>query len=313
MRIMKIRFGKLVSRLGPLLGLLILSALLAALSPDFLTVSNLMNILNQVSLNGLVAVGMTFVILTGGIDLSVGSILALTAALLAAMLKAGIPDFLAIPATILLGLALGMASGVAISIFRLQPFIVTMAFMTIYRGATFVFTQGRPITGLGNRRIFAALGRGELGGVPWSGLVFLAGIGITAFVLARTVYGKYVYAVGGNPEAARLSGLAVRKITASVYAVSGIFAALAGIVLTSRLDSAQPLAGNGYELDAIAAVVLGGTSLSGGKGFMLGTLIGAFIIGVLNNGLNLLEVSSFYQQIVKGGVILLAVLLDRRK
>lgn len=310
---MKARIGSFASRFGSLAGLLVLGALLAILSPDFLTLSNLMNILNQVSLNGLVAVGMTFVILTGGIDLSVGSILALSAALLAAMLKSGLPDLVAILAALALGTAFGLANGAMVSGFKLQPFIVTMAFMTIFRGATFVFTQGRPITGLGDGGLFASLGRGDIGGVPWSGILLLACLGVGVFVLSRTVYGKSVYAVGGNAEAARLSGLAVKATTASVYAISGFFAALAGVVLTSRLDSAQPLAGQSYELDAIAAAVLGGTSLSGGRGAMIGTLVGALIIGVLNNGLNLLEVSSFYQQIVKGAVILLAVLADRRK
>jgi ribose transport system permease protein len=310
---MKAKIGAFASRFGSLAGLVVLGAILAILSPDFLTLSNLMNVLNQVSLNGLVAVGMTFVILTGGIDLSVGSILALTGVLLAAMLKGGAPDFLAILAALALGTVFGLANGAAVARFRLQPFIATMAFMTIFRGATFVFTQGKPITGLGDEGLFAGIGRGDIAGIPWSGLLLLACLGAAVFVLSRTVYGKSVYAVGGNAEAARLSGLAVRTTQASVYAISGFFAALAGVVLTSRLDSAQPLAGQSYELDAIAAVVLGGTSLSGGRGLMIGTLVGALIIGVLNNGLNLLEVSSFYQQIVKGAVILLAVLADRRK
>jgi ribose transport system permease protein len=310
---MKAKIGAFASRFGSLAGLVVLGAILAILSPDFLTLSNLMNILNQVSLNGLVAVGMTFVILTGGIDLSVGSILALTGVLLAAMLKGGTPDLLAILAALALGTVFGLANGAAVARFRLQPFIATMAFMTIFRGATFVFTQGRPITGLGDKGLFAGIGRGDIAGIPWSGLLLLACLSAAVFVLSRTVYGKSVYAVGGNAEAARLSGLAVRTTQASAYAISGFFAALAGVVLTSRLDSAQPLAGQSYELDAIAAVVLGGTSLSGGRGLMIGTLVGALIIGVLNNGLNLLEVSSFYQQIVKGAVILLAVLADRRK
>jgi len=302
-----------IANFSSLIGLAILCAIIAIISPDFLTLSNLMNILNQVSLNGLVAVGMTFVIFTGGIDLSVGSILALSSALLAAMLKSGLPDWIAILAALAIGVVFGLANGWIIAGFNLQAFIVTMAFMTMYRGGTFVFTQGRPITGLGDNGIFAALGRGDIGGIPWSGILMLVCLAVTIFILSRTVYGKSVYAVGGNAEAARLSGLPVRRITASVYAVSGFFSALAGVVLTSRLDSAQPLAGQGYELDAIAAVVLGGTSLAGGRGRMIGTLVGALIIGVLNNGLNLLEVSSFYQQIVKGAVILLAVLADRRK
>lgn len=301
------------SRYGALLGLLGLGALLSILSPSFLTLSNIMNVLNQVSLNGLVAIGMTFVILSGGIDLSVGSILALSGAVLAALLKSGIPQAPAMAAALLLAAVLGVLNGLFIATFNLQPFIVTMAFMTIFRGSTFVFTNGRPITGLGRTGVFVAAGRGDVAGIPWSGIILIACLAATAFILARTVYGKTIYAIGGNTEAARLSGLPVKTARASVYAVSGFFAGLAGIILTSRLDSAQPLAGQSYELDAIAAVVLGGTSLSGGRGFMVGTLIGAFIIGILNNGLNLLEVSSFYQQIVKGAVILLAVLLDRRK
>ena len=307
----KLSFNR--SKYGALAGLIGLGTLLSILSPSFLTLSNLMNVLNQVSLNGLVAIGMTFVILSGGIDLSVGSILALSGALLASMLKSGMPQIVAILIALVMSAVFGLLNGAFIATFNLQPFIVTMAFMTIFRGSTFVFTQGKPITGLGKQGIFVAAGRGDIVGVPWSGILLLVCLAITAFLLARTVYGKTIYAIGGNPEAARLSGLPVKTARASVYAVSGFFAGLAGMVLTSRLDSAQPLAGQSYELDAIAAVVLGGTSLSGGRGFMIGTLIGAFIIGILNNGLNLLEVSSFYQQIVKGAVILLAVLLDRRK
>jgi len=304
---------KIPQQYGSLIGLLLLGALLSILSPSFLSLSNLMNVLNQVSLNGLVAIGMTFVILSGGIDLSVGSVLAFSGAVLAALLKTGLPDMLAIVLALALGTLMGLVNGAFISRFNLQPFIVSMAFMTMYRGATFVFTQGRPITGLGDTGVFVASGRGDVLGIPWSGIVLLAAFFITAFVLDKTVFGKGIYAIGGNAEAARLSGLPVKRLRASVYAISGFFAALASVILTSRLDSSQPLAGQGYELDAIAAVVLGGTSLAGGRGFMVGTIIGAFIIGVLNNGLNLLEVSSFYQQIVKGAVILLAVLLDRRK
>jgi len=310
---MKKKQRAISGQFSSLIGLLFLGIVLSFLSSSFLSLSNLMNILNQVSLNGLVAIGMTFVILSGGIDLSVGSILALSGAVLAALLKAGMPDLLSMFPALLLGTVLGLANGAFISRFNLQPFIVSMAFMTMFRGATFVFTQGRPITGLGDKGLFVAAGRGEMYGIPLSGIILLIGFVVTAFVLAKTVYGKGIYAIGGNPEAARLSGLPVKGLRTSVYGISGFFAAMAGIILTSRLDSAQPLAGQGYELDAIAAVVLGGTSLSGGRGFMVGTIVGAFIIGVLNNGLNLLEVSSFYQQIVKGAVILLAVLLDRRK
>lgn len=310
---MKLDLKKLVGEHGSLLGLIALAAVLSIFSRGFLDLSNLLNILNQVSINGLVAIGMTFVIITGGIDLSVGSILALTGALLAAMLKAGIPGPVAILAALAAGGLLGAFNGFMISRFRLQPFIVTMATMTIFRGATLVFTNGRPITGLSQDPLYVALGQGRLFSIPYNGLLFILALCVTAYILSRTVFGKGVYAIGGNAEAARLSGISVPLVQIWSYVLSGIFAALAGAILVSRLDSAQPVAGQGYELDAIAAVVLGGTSLAGGRGMMVGTLIGALIIGVLNNGLNLMEVSAFYQQIVKGAVILLAVLMDRRK
>lgn len=310
---MKQLFGKIVGEHGSLLGLIALSAALGILSSGFLELSNLLNVLNQVSINGLVAIGMTFVIITGGIDLSVGSMLALSGAILAALLKAGVPGGLAIAAAVGVGACLGAFNGLVIARFRLQPFIVTMATMTIFRGATLVFTNGRPITGLGKDPLFMAMGQGRIMGIPYNGLLFIFALCVTAYILSRTVFGKGVYAIGGNAEAARLSGISVPFTQVWSYILSGVFAALAGVILVSRLDSAQPVAGQGYELDAIAAVVLGGTSLAGGRGMMVGTLIGALIIGVLNNGLNLMEVSAFYQQIVKGAVILLAVLMDRRK
>lgn len=310
---MKQNIKKIVGEYGSLLGLIALCVVLGVLSSGFLEMSNLLNVLNQVSINGLVAIGMTFVIITGGIDLSVGSILALSGAILAAMLKAGVPGGLAICGAVLVGACLGAFNGLIIARFRLQPFIVTMATMTIFRGATLVFTNGRPITGLGKDALYTAMGQGRFFGIPYNGLLFIFALCVTAYILSRTVFGKGVYAVGGNAEAARLSGISVPATQIWSYVLSGAFAALAGVILVSRLDSAQPVAGQGYELDAIAAVVLGGTSLAGGRGMMVGTLIGALIIGVLNNGLNLMEVSAFYQQIVKGAVILLAVLMDQRK
>ncbi len=310
---MKQLFKKIVGDYGSLLGLVALAAVLGVFSSGFLELSNLLNVLNQVSINGLVAIGMTFVIITGGIDLSVGSILALSGAILAAMLKAGVPGGAAICGAVLVGACLGAFNGFTISRFRLQPFIVTMATMTIYRGTTLVFTNGRPITGLGKDALYLAMGQGRFFGIPYNGLLFIFALCVTAYILSRTVFGKGVYAIGGNAEAARLSGISVQSTQIWSYVLSGAFAALAAVILVSRLDSAQPVAGQGYERDAIAAVVLGGTSLSGGRGMMVGTLIGALIIGVLNNGLNLMEVSAFYQQIVKGAVILLAVLMDQKK
>ncbi|CAM3370063.1 ribose ABC transporter permease [Hydrogenibacillus schlegelii] len=298
-------------RSGPLLGLIVLSVALALTTPHFLTVNNILNVLRQVSINALIALGMTFVILTGGIDLSVGSMLALSGALAAGMIHGGVPAALAVALALFAGAAMGAANGVLVARGRLAPFIVTLATMTVYRGLTLVYTDGRPITGLGDA--FGVIGRGYLFDLPlpvlWLGLGFAG----SYLLLNSTVFGRHVYAVGGNEEAALHSGVATDRIKIWVYTISGLTAAAGGIILTSRLNSAQPTAGMGYELDAIAAVVLGGTSLSGGRGTLGGTLVGALIIGVLNNGLNLLNVSSFYQQVVKGAVILLAVLLDRSK
>lgn len=298
-------------RSGPLLGLIVLSVALALTTPHFLTVNNILNVLRQVSINALIALGMTFVILTGGIDLSVGSMLALSGALAAGMIHGGVPAALAVALALFAGAAMGAANGVLVARGRLAPFIVTLATMTVYRGLTLVYTDGRPITGLGDA--FGVIGRGYLFDIPlpvlWLGLGFAG----SYLLLNSTVFGRHVYAVGGNEEAALHSGVATDRIKIWVYTISGLTAAAGGIILTSRLNSAQPTAGMGYELDAIAAVVLGGTSLSGGRGTLGGTLVGALIIGVLNNGLNLLNVSSFYQQVVKGVVILIAVLLDRSK
>lgn len=302
-----------ITRMGPLVGLLIIVLILSISSPTFLTTGNLLNVLRQVTINALIAFGMTFVILTGGIDLSVGSILALSGALTAGMMKlSGLDPILAVLIGLIAGTLMGMVNGFFITKGKVAPFIATLATMTIFRGLTLVYTGGRPISGLGSDW-FRTIGAGYLFGIPlpviWMALMFI----ILYLVLKKTTFGRYVYAVGGNEEATRLAGIRVAKVKVAVYALSGFLAALAGIILTSRLDSAQPNAGLAYELDAIAAVVVGGTSLAGGRGWIVGTMIGALIIGVLNNGLNLLDVTSYYQQVVKGLVILVAVLLDRRK
>lgn len=298
---------------GPLIGLIFLIAVLSILSPNFLTVNNILNVLRQVSINALIAFGMTFVILTGGIDLSVGSILALAGAITGGLLASGMDPLLAVLVGILIGFTLGAINGFIITKGKVAPFIATLATMTIYRGLTLVYTDGRPITNFTESTFFNSIGRGYVLGIPIPVIIMIIIFIISYFILRKTTFGKSVYAIGGNEEASRLSGIKVDRIKIIVYSISGALAALAGIILTSRLNSAQPTAGASYELDAIAAVVLGGTSLSGGKGRIFGTLVGALIIGVLNNGLNLLNVSSFYQQVVKGGVILLAVLLDRKK
>lgn len=283
------------------------------MSPNFLTIDNILNVLRQVSINGLIAFGMTFVILTGGIDLSVGSIFALSSALSAGMMVGGMDPILAVLCGVLLGAMMGTVNGLAITKGKVAPFIATLATMTVYRGLTLVYTEGKPITGLSDAVSFQMIGKGYFFGIPFPIIIMLVSFAILLVVLQNTTFGRGIYAIGGNEEASRLSGLKVDGIKIGVYTISGAMAALAGIILTSRLNSAQPTAGTSYELDAIAAVVLGGTSLAGGRGRIVGTLIGVLIIGVLNNGLNLLGVSSFYQQVVKGGVILLAVLLDRKK
>lgn len=297
-------------RFGIAIAFLLLIIVLSLLSESFLTVSNLLNIARQVSINAVIAAGMTFVILTGGIDLSVGSVLAYAGAIMAGLLSSGRPVGISIIAGLALGALLGLVSGIVITKGKVQPFIATLAMLTIARGATLVYTDGRPITGLPDA--FVWLGAGEIARIPVPvvimGLVFLAAY----VVLRQTVLGRYVYAIGGNEEAARLSGVNVTLYKTLVYVISGLMSATSAVILTARLNSAQPTAGVAFELDAIAAVVLGGTTLAGGEGSIGGTLLGAFIIGVINNGLNLLNVNPFYQQVVKGLVILLAVLLDRR-
>ena len=295
-------------QLGTLLGLLGLCFILWILTPHFLTLSNLLNVAQQTSINAIIAVGLTFVIITAGIDLSVGSILAFAGVVLAGTLQAGVP----LPLAILVGLGVGMMSGcvngILISYGRLPPFISTLGMMSVARGCALLFSDGRPISGFSES--FRYLATGELFFIPVpviiTGLVYL----VAHFVLTRTKFGRYTYAIGGNEEASLLSGVNVKFHKAMVYGLSGLLSGLAAIILTARLNSAQPIAGIMYELDAIAATVIGGTSLMGGRGTIFGTLIGALIIGVLRNGLNLLDVSPYIQQVVIGSVIIVAVLVD---
>ena len=293
---------------GTLIGLAVLCAILWILTPYCLTVSNLLNIAEQTSINAIVAVGMTFVILSGGIDLSVGSIVALSGVVLGAALQSGQP----LPAALILaaavGLACGLGNGALVSWGGLPPFIVTLGTMSIARGAALLFTEGRPVSGFDPG--FRMLATGRVAFTPAPVIATILVYAIAHFVLTRTTFGRYVYAIGGNEEATRLSGVAIRFHKTMIYGVSGLMSAIAAIILTARLNSAQPIAGMMYELDAIAATVIGGTSLMGGEGSLGGTLVGALIMGVLRNGLNLLGVSSFLQQIVIGAVIVVAVLLD---
>ena len=293
---------------GTLIGLAVLCAILWILTPYFLTVSNLLNIAEQTSINAIVAVGMTFVILSGGIDLSVGSIVALSGVVLGAALQSGQPLPVALVLAAAVGLACGLGNGALVSWGGLPPFIVTLGTMSIARGAALLFTEGRPVSGFDPG--FRMLATGRVAFTPAPVIATILVYAIAHFVLTRTTFGRYVYAIGGNEEATRLSGVAIRFHKTMIYGVSGLMSAIAAIILTARLNSAQPIAGMMYELDAIAATVIGGTSLMGGDGTLAGTLVGALIMGVLRNGLNLLGVSSFLQQIVIGAVIVVAVLLD---
>jgi ribose/xylose/arabinose/galactoside ABC-type transport system permease subunit len=295
-------------RVGTLVGLFLLGAFLSFKSPYFLTTANLINIMEQTAINAVIAVGMTFVILSAGIDLSVGSITALSGVVMAHRLQAGWSIPLAILAALLTGAACGLLSGGLITKGKLPPFIATLGMMSVARGAALLFTDGRPISGFDDS--FRWLSTGRFVGVPVPVILTVALYLAAIVLLNRTRFGRYVYAIGGNEEATRLSGVAVAFHKTLVYVLSGVTAALASVLLTARLNSAQPIAGMSYELDAIAAVVIGGTSLTGGLGTLGGTLIGALTMGVLRNGLNLLNISSFLQQIVIGVVIIVAVLVD---
>ncbi|MDU5883065.1 MAG: ribose ABC transporter permease [Clostridium perfringens] len=299
-----------ISKYKSLIGLVLLCIVITIVTPNFLSVSNITNVFTQVSVNAIIAIGMTFVILTGGIDLSVGSTLAISGAVGASIVKSTGNVFLAIIVAAVIGIAVGLINGLLVSKGKLQAFIVTLATMTIFRGATLVFTDGTPISKL--PKAFVKIGNGKLGFMPIPVIITIIIAIIAVYALSQTRFGRYLYALGGNEDASRLSGINTDKIKTLVYVVSGFASAIAGVIITSRIGSASPNAGTGFELDAIAAVVIGGTSLAGGEGTITGTLIGALIIGVLNNGLNLMNVSPFYQSIVKGLVILIAVLLDKK-
>jgi ribose/xylose/arabinose/galactoside ABC-type transport system permease subunit len=293
---------------GTVLGLILLGGALTLLTPHFLTLSNLLNVAQQTSINAIIAAGMTFVIITAGIDLSVGSILALAGVVLGQALAGGAPLPLAVAVGPGVGLLCGLLNGVLITHGRLPPFIATLGMMSVARGAALLYTKGRPISGFDEG--FRFLATGELLHVPMPVLLMFLVYGLGHFLLRRTKLGRYAYAIGGNEQAARLSGVNVRVYKTLVYGTSGLLSGLAAVILTARLNSAQPIAGMMYELDAIAATVIGGTSLLGGEGRMSGTLVGALIMGVLRNGLNLLDVSSYVQQTVIGSVIIVAVFLD---
>lgn len=295
--------------------LILVILIFGMISPRFLTVSNFSNIIKQIAANAILAAGMCFVILTGGIDISVGAILAFTSAITVWMTANGCNIFVVLLTGIFIGAVIGSVNGIFVAKFNLQPMIVTLATQSIFRGATLVFTKGSPIP-LGtayDAPIYKWFGSGMVFGViPVPLIIVVIVFAVSFYLLNRTSFGRHVYAVGGNEDAALLSGIQVIWTKIRVYVVCGIMAAVAGIIISSRISSAQPTAGETYEMDAIAAVVIGGTSLRGGEGQVLFTIVGAIIIGMLNNLLNLMGVESYYQTIVKGVVILIAVLIDAK-
>lgn len=317
---MKLISKENLKRFQSLLALVVMVITLSLASDQFLTVPNLRNILLQISVNLCLSIGMTLIILTGGIDLSVGAILGLSGAVAAGLLKHGVAlNFAgvqlqftplgAVLAGIFIGLALGCFNGVAITRFKLPPFVATLGMLSIGRGLTMLWTNGFPITALGPT--FGFIGAGFWLGVPTAIWISAALVIVFYLLSIHTTLGRYIYAVGGSEKASAFAGVNVNRIKVWVYALAGGLAAVGGLILTARLDAADPKAGLGYELDSIAAVVIGGTSLSGGRGSILGTVLGCLIIGVLNNGLVLLEVSPFWQQVIKGLVILVAVAVDK--
>ena len=298
------------AQIGLAIALAVLMVGLAAARPNFLTLENLVNVLRQISINGILAVGVTYVLLTGGVDLSLGSLVAFTGVVAARFAHPG--EFLVlVPVSlgILAGAGCGIVNGWIVTRGRVAPFIVTLGMMTAARGLALLSSGGRPVSNLS--AAFTAIGGGDVGAVPIPILIFF-GVALGSHLFLRNLRaGRHLYAVGGNENAARASGVQVGRVKMMAYTICGAMAGLAGVVLAARITTGQPNAGIGYELDAIAAVVIGGTSLNGGVGGVGGTVLGALLIGVLNNGLDLLNVSSYYQQVVKGVIIVGAVWLDR--
>jgi ribose transport system permease protein len=297
---------------GILIALSTICVILTFLSPVFLTVNNILNILRQVSTNANIALGMTLVILTGGIDLSVGAVVAISGTMAAGFIAlSGLPPLLAVSLGLLIGTLIGFLNGLIITKTGIPQFLVTMATLTMTRGLVYVYTGGLPIRTLDP--VFNKVGSGHLGSIPFPVIYTIILYVVVMILLYRTRLGRHIYAVGGNREAAKFSGINITRVELVVYTIIGFLSAVTGIVLCARMYSGQPTIGNGFEFDAIAAVVLGGTSFTGGVGTIGGTIIGVLVIGVLNNGLNILGVSSFWQLIAKGAVILLAVYIDTLK
>jgi len=289
-----------------------LVVVMAVVSPNFLTTTNLLNVVRQIAINGILAIGMTVVCLTGGIDLSVGSIVAFSGIVTAGLLRdSGLPMIVVVLIAVVVGALMGLYNGYFVAYWNAAPFVVTLSMMTIGRGMTYVYCDGRPISNLPTN--FLAIGKGSIAGIPVPTIILIIVFLLASVMLTKLKFGRYIYAVGGNDNAAMVSGINVKRIKMMVYVLSGTACGIAAIILTARVSAGLPTAGSGYELDAIAATVIGGTSLSGGRGRLWGTIVGAILLGIVNNGLDLLNVSSFYQQIVKGLIILGAILIDSKR
>jgi ribose transport system permease protein len=301
-----IRFLK--NNAGILIALFILCLILTIGTDSFLTPSNLINVLRQICINALLAIGMTFVLIIAGIDLTVGSVVGASGVAVVMLMERGAPMMPAILVALMVGLVIGLINGVLVAYTGMPAFIVTLSLLGAIRGVAFLITDGRSVASTND--LFISLGNSYIFGIPMPVYMLAGVVIITSLLLYKTKFGRRMYAVGGNPTAATFAGIQTKSLMVKVYMISGLLSAFAGIIMASRMYSAQPTAGNGYESDAIAAAILGGTSFSGGIGTIGGTLIGALVIGVLSNGLNLMQISSYVQMIVKGLVIILAVSLD---
>ena len=307
----KINLASAWEKVGMPFVLLVLIIFMLINAPNFGTVSNLFNVARSISISAILAAGMTLVIITTGIDLSVGSTIAVSGCVAVLAARAGLNPILAVILGMFIGAVIGLINGVLVAYCKLAAFIVTLGTMTFMRGLAYTITGGLPI--VDNNLSFRAIGNGYIFNIPIPFIIMIIVYLVIWVVLDKTKYGSHVYAVGGNAEAARLAGINVKAVLLSVYVIAGVCAGLAGCIFAARVVSAQPTAGDGYEMDAIAATALGGTSMSGGRGKIQGTLIGVLIIAVLNNGMNILGISSYYQDVVKGIVILIAVLSDRNR
>jgi putative xylitol transport system permease protein/inositol transport system permease protein len=305
----KITTRQFFEKFATLIGLLLVILIFSILKPKFLDINNIFNLLRQASINGLLALGMTFVVLTGGIDLSVGSILG-AAGIFSALVaqNQALPWFIAVLVGLGVGLLLGSINGIVVSWLKVPAFVATLGMLSVARGVTYLASNAQPVPGLSDG--FLKIGGGSVGIIPIPVLILALIFLICSIILYRSKYGRYIFGVGGNAKAARVSGINVKAITCSAYIIAGVLSGLAGVVLTSRVSSGLAMAGQNYETDAIAAVVMGGTSLAGGKGRLWGTLVGVLIIAVLNNGLDMMAVSSYWQLIIKGIIIVAAVVMD---